>query len=179
MISTIQTPRGDVTIRPTRESDAPAYRELRLQGLRDHPEAFGADVETSAARPIEFWRDRMRQGAGGEHGVAYVAEAAGELIGMTSLVRNDLPKTRHAANIYGVYTHPAWRGAGVADALLDACAEFARALGLRLLKLGVVTTNTGAIRLYGRRGFTVYGVEPEAIATGGVYYDELLMVRRI
>ena len=176
---TIQTFRGDVTVRPTRESDAPAYRELRLQSLRAHPEVFGADHATSAARPIEHWRERMRAGAGGVGGVTYVAEAAEGLIGMTSLVRNDLAKTRHAANIYGVYTHPAWRGAGVADALLDACVEFARSLGLRLLKLGVVTTNASAIRLYGRHGFTVYGVEPEAIAADGVYYDELLMARRV
>jgi RimJ/RimL family protein N-acetyltransferase len=179
VISTISTRRGEVTIRPTREADAEAYRELRLVGLQAHPEAFGADYEGSAARPIEFWRERMRGGAGGPQGVTYVAEAAGELIGMTSLVRNELPKTRHAAHIYGVYTRPDWRGTGVADALLDACVAYAGELGLRLLKLGVVTSNAGAIRLYLRHGFGVYGVEPEAIHAGGLYYDELLMARRI
>ncbi|HEX9372667.1 MAG TPA: GNAT family N-acetyltransferase [Roseiflexaceae bacterium] len=179
MISVLTTPRGSVTIRPTRELDAPAYRELWLQGLQAHPEAFGSDYETGAARPLEFWQDRMRRGAGGEHGVTYVAEAAQELIGMTTLVRNELLKTRHGGNIYGVYTRPDWRGAGVADALVEACVEFARTLGIRLLKLGVVTTNASAIRLYLRHGFSVYGVEPEAIAHDGVAYDELLMVRRV
>ncbi|MBK9710011.1 MAG: GNAT family N-acetyltransferase [Kouleothrix sp.] len=176
---TIQSPRGEVTIRPTREDDAPAYRELRLLGLQDHPEVFGADYETSSARPIEFWQERMRTGSGGEHGVTYVAEAASELIGMTTLVRNDMPKTRHAGSIFGVYTRPDWRGTGVADALLEACAAYASARGLRLVRLGVVTTNAGAIRLYLRCGFSVYGVEPESIQHGGVYYDELLMARRV
>jgi len=179
MITTIATPRGDVLIRPTREDDAPAYRALRLQGLQAHPEAFGMDYETSAARPIEYWEERMRGGAGSAEGVTYVADAAGELVGMTALVRNDLAKTRHAGSIFGVYTHPGWRGSGVADALIEACVAYARALGLRLLRLGVATTNMSAIRLYQRNGFQVYGVEPEAIQHDGVYYDELLMARRL
>jgi RimJ/RimL family protein N-acetyltransferase len=179
MIATITTARGDVLIRPTRIDDAAAYRALRLAGLQGHPEAFGADYATSAARPIEYWQERMASGAGGEHGVTYVADAAGALIGMTALVRNDLPKTRHAGSIFGVYTHPDWRGSGVADALLGACVAYAAALGLRLVRLGVVTTNASAIRLYQRCGFQVYGVEPEALYVNGIYYDELLMARRI
>jgi RimJ/RimL family protein N-acetyltransferase len=177
--SIIHTSKGDVLIRPTRTDDAPAYRALRLEGLRAHPEAFGADYATSAARPIAYWQERMQSGAGGQQGITYVAFAAGELIGMAALVRNDLAKTRHAGSIFGVYARPDWRGTGVADALIEACVAYARELGLRLVRLGVVTTNASAIRLYQRCGFQVYGVEPEAIQHDGVYYDELLMAQRI
>src|SRR3954451_8175299 len=165
----IQTSKGDVHIRPTRTDDAPAYRALRLEGLRAHPEAFGADYASTAARPLERWQESMQSGAGGEQGITYVAEAAGELIGMTALVRNELAKTRHAGSIFGVYTRADWRGTGVADALLEACVEHARQLGMRLVQLGVVTGNAGAIRLYLRCAFTVYGVEPESIQHKGVY----------
>jgi RimJ/RimL family protein N-acetyltransferase len=178
-VVTLTTQRGEVRIRPTSEGDAQAYRDLRLAALRAHPEAFGADYESLAARPIEHWQERMRAGAGGDHGITYVAEAHGELIGMTVLQRGELPKLRHWANIFGVYVQPAWRGTGIPDALIEACAAHASALGLRLLKLGVVTTNANAIRLYQRCGFRVYGVEPEAIHHVGVYYDELLMVRQV
>jgi RimJ/RimL family protein N-acetyltransferase len=177
--SIIHTSNGDVLIRPTQTDDAAAYRQLRLESLRAHPEAFGADYETSAARPLAYWQDRMRQGAGGQHGVTYVAEARGRLVGMTALVRNELLKTRHSGSIFGVYVHPTWRGAGIADALIEACVAYAQQLGLRLVKLGVVTTNVSAIRLYQRCGFRVYGVEPEAIQHDGVYYDELLMARTV
>jgi RimJ/RimL family protein N-acetyltransferase len=179
VITTIDTPRGEILIRPTSEEDAPAYRDLRLAALRGHPEAFGADYENLAARPLEGWQERMRAGAGGESGITYVAVAQRELIGMTVLQRGELPKLRHWAHIFGVYVRPEWRGAGIADALIEACAAYAGTLGLRLLKLGVVTTNVGAIRLYQRCGFRVYGVEPEAIQQDGVYYDELLMAKRI
>ena len=179
MTTMLDTPRGPVTIRPTHELDAAAYRELRLSALQEHPEAFGMDYVTSAAQPIEHWQERMRSGAGGEHGITYVAEAGDNLLGMTTLVRGDLAKTRHAGNIYAVYTHPDWRGIGVADALLSACVEYARELGLRVLRLAVVTTNASAIRLYARHGFTVYGVETAALFVNGNYYDELMMARVI
>jgi RimJ/RimL family protein N-acetyltransferase len=179
MRTTITTAKGDITIRPTRTGDAAAYRELRLQSLREHPEAFSADYDETLARPIDEWERRMARGAGGPHGVSYLAEAEGELVGMTGLLREDTAKLRHSAAIVSVYVRPDWRGYGLADALIEACVAWARELGVRVVKLGVVTTNTAAIRRYAHLGFSVYGVEPEMIHANGVYYDELLMVRRI
>jgi len=49
-----------VTIRPGTEEDAPAYRELRLEALRNHPEAFSSDYETALAKPMSFWTQRLR-----------------------------------------------------------------------------------------------------------------------
>ena len=174
-----RTDRGQVSIRPTREEDAAAFRELRLEALRGHPEAFGADYAEALARPIEFWQERVRSGAGNDRGVTYVAEAGGALVAMTGLFRGDGPKMRHSATIWGVYVAPDWRGLGIADALIEACIGRAGQLGLRLVKLNVVTTNAAAIRCYVRCGFRVFGVEPEVIFCDGTYYDELLMVRRI
>jgi RimJ/RimL family protein N-acetyltransferase len=175
METKIITARGEVLLRPSRREDATAYRDLRLDALQRSPAAFGADYESSAARPLRFWEERMAQGAPGEQGVTYLALTGDALIGMTSLVRNTLAKTQHSAAIFGVYLSPNWRGAGVADAPLAACLAHGRALSLRVVRLGVVTTNTSAIRLYLRHGFAVYGVEREALFVDGVYHDELLM----
>jgi len=175
--STIETSSGPVTIRPSRAKDAAAYRELRLQSLRDHSEAFAADYDETLARPIEEWQERMRRA--GPNGISYVAEAQNELIGMTALRREDQPKTRHSAWLVSVYVRPDWRGHGVADALIEACVDWARMLGVRIVKLGVAATNVAAIRCYTRLGFSVYGVEPEMILANGRYYDELLMARRL
>ena len=40
--------------RPIREDDLPAFRALRLEALRDHPEAFGSDYD-EATRGRLFW----------------------------------------------------------------------------------------------------------------------------
>jgi len=178
-ITTLSTRRGEVTIRPSREADAEAYRELRLAGLQAHPEVFGADYASSAAQPIEHWRERARRGAGGEHGITYFAETGGELVGVTVLMRDESPKLRHTGYLVSVYVMPGWRGLGIADSLIEACLGWGHALGLRLVRLSVVTSNMAAIRSYARLGFTVYGIEPEAIAYDGAYYDELLMFRRL
>ena len=179
MKSTIDTPRGPITIRPTCEADTVAYRELRLEALRTHPEAFGADYEESLARPIERWQQNVRDGAGTDLGVTYVAEAAGGLVGMTGVYRDSGAKMRHCANIWGVYVRPDWRGLGIADQLIESCVAWVRARELRLAKLAVVTTNAAAIRCYVRCGFSVYGMDPEVIYHDGVYYDELLMVHKL
>jgi RimJ/RimL family protein N-acetyltransferase len=187
MMPVINTPHGDVTIRPTREADAVAFRELRLEALRTHPEVFGADYDESLARPIEFWQERVRDGAGSDLGITYVAVpssrlrpgADGALVGMTGIYRDNHRKMRHSGMIWGVYVLPEWRGTGIAGALIEACVVWAREHGLRLVKLSVVTTNAAAIRRYVRCGFSVYGVEPEVIYYNGVYYDELLMIRRL
>lgn len=175
----LETPRGAVRVRPVREEDAEAYRELRLEGLRLHPEAFGSDFESSSAHPLEYWRERMKRGAAGEQGVTLVAEAGAQLVGTTTLLRNEHRNTRHGGNIFGVYVRGAWRGVGVADALLEGCLAQARALELRLVKLGVGAHNASATRLYLRHGFAVYGVEPEALRVGGRAIDELLLVCRL
>lgn len=170
---------SDFSIRPTRKSDAPALRDLRLEALRLHPEAFGADYAASLAWSEAEWEARAERGAGNKSEMLVVAEAESALIGMTGLFCGDSPKTRHAGVIWGVYVQKAWRGRGVADALLGAATDWACTHKLRLVKLSVVTPNAPAIGCYVRAGFTVYGLEPEAIYCGGLYYDELLMVRRL
>jgi hypothetical protein len=59
MNKTITTPRGTILIRQGQESDAQAYRELRLEALRNHPEAFSADYDINEKRPMTFWSERM------------------------------------------------------------------------------------------------------------------------
>lgn len=179
MSITLSTDRGLVLIRPTCAEDALAYRALRLAALQQHPEVYGADYGERAASPRSYWHDLVQRGAGGPTGVTFVAAANDELIGMTNVVCSTNGKLKHSASLHGVYVQAPWRGAGIADALVQACLAWAREHGVRVVKLGVVTTNAAAIKLYRRCGFSVYGVEPEGIFWNGSYYDELMMVRRL
>jgi RimJ/RimL family protein N-acetyltransferase len=173
----LTTARGEVTIRPAREDDAVPLRALRLEALADAPVAFSADYDRTEAETAEAWVERIRQNEANDEGVICVAEAGNGLVGMTGLYRRHWPKTQHSAMIWGVYVTPAWRGQGIAGVLLEACLDWARAQGVMIVKLGVVTTNTPAIRCYVRCGFQVYGLEPQVIHYDGVFYDELLMAR--
>ena len=166
-----------ITIRLCAEADAPAFRELRLEALKSHPEAFSADYAIHEQFPPTFWVERLRQNVDSSEQAIFFAVADGALIGMSGVRRGESPKTRHGALIWGVYIRPGWRGHRLAERLLDACVNWARDHEVRLVKLAVVTTNIAAIRSYARSGFTVYGVEPQAIKLGERCYDELLMVK--
>jgi RimJ/RimL family protein N-acetyltransferase len=65
----------------------------------------------------------------------------------------------------------------IAEGLIAGCIEWARSQGVKVVKLAVITTNAAAIRCYARCGFSVYGIEPQAICSAGASYDELLMAR--
>lgn len=173
---TIETNRGKIIIRESTPSDVTQYRELRLGALQDSPTAFSADYQVSLNRPMSFWEGRL---SFDEHGTIFFATFENNLIGMTGIRRGESPKTKHGANIWGVYVHPEWRGLHIGEALVEACISWAKLLQVNIVKLGVTTTNTPAVRCYERCGFTIYGNEPRAMLYEGNYYDEYLMSRNV
>lgn len=177
MEKSIVTARGSVIIRPASEEDVPAYRDLRLEALQNHPSAFSADYPTALARPMSFWVERLGSSGPETAIVNFLAVHEQELIGMCAIARRNSSKTRHGADILGMYVRPDWRGQRIAESLVNACIEWARTHDVKIVKIAAVTTNTPAIRCYARCGFHVYGVEPQALFYDNVLYDELLMAR--
>jgi hypothetical protein len=49
------TSKGSITIRAAVPDDAALLRELRLEALARHLEAFGADYASTAAESVEVW----------------------------------------------------------------------------------------------------------------------------
>ena len=176
VVRTLETPRGTITFRAANFSDVTPFRELRLHALQEAPTAFSADYQMSRSMPKSYWEGRLKPD---EHGIIFFAQHADDLIGMIGIRKGDSPKTRHGAGIWGVYVHEEWRGLHIAEALIETCIEWAKTRGVNIVKLGVVTTNTSAVRCYERCGFKAYGTDPRGIFYKGKYYDELLMSRDI
>jgi RimJ/RimL family protein N-acetyltransferase len=168
-----------IQIRACAQTDASAFRELRLEALRQNPEAFSADYATNEQASLSFWAERLSHPAADPEQTIFFAVADGTLVGMCGIRRESSAKTRHSAIIWGVYLRPAWRGHQIGQRMIAACLDWAERQQVRIVKLGVVTTNTAAIRCYVQSGFTVYGVEPQAICYAGRCYDELLMARPV
>lgn len=166
-------------IRELNETDAEACRALRLRALHDHPDAFGASYEETAARPLERFAEQLRKAyASPDECTLGAFGADGLLVGMVGLVRQRSPKARHCAFIWGMYTAPEARGRGVGRALLTEVISRARAMaGVEQVQLDVVTSNIGARTLYVSAGFEVYGLERHALKLpDGTYLDEEHMV---
>jgi ribosomal protein S18 acetylase RimI-like enzyme len=174
MIKSTQTVRGTIVIREATMADIEQYRALRLFSLQESPLAFSADYQTSLNRPLEYWQNRLKQD---EDSAQFVAEHEQTLIAMMGIVRGRVPKTKHSAEIYGVFVHPEWRGLRIAESLIESCIAWAKSKDVTIVKLGVNAENTSAVRCYQRCGFTIYGTEPRGTFQNGRYYDGHLMYR--
>lgn len=154
-------------------ADAPAYRPLRLQALRDHPEAFGASHEDEAARSLEITARRLD---GGPLNCVFGAFAGGDLVGTAGFIVPDRSaKSRHKGRLVGVHVAPAHRSHGLGRALVAAVIDHARA-HVVLLQAAVGIANAPALRLYESLGFRHYGREDKALCVDGVFVDEALIV---
>jgi len=172
----MHTPRGKLKIRPAIPGDLQVFRPLRLRALHDHPEAFSADYQTHLDGGDEYWKRYLEYD---ENARLYLAFDGDTAVAMTSVCLGTSAKTRHIAEILGVYVLPEWRGVGIADALINACCEWAKSSGAVIARLGVTTVDESAIRCYERCGFVITGREPKTILVNGIYYDGYHMFREL
>jgi len=165
---------SDVEIRRLGPEDAAAYRDLRLRGLREHPDAFTSSYEEAVEKPLDSTAERLR-GDGPE--AVYGAFAGGVLAGVVGLAREPRAKNRHKATVFGMFVGAEHVRRGIGAALLrHVIGEAKRQDGLAQLVLTVTATNTAARRLYEHAGFRSFGIEPRAIRVDGNYFDKNHMI---
>jgi RimJ/RimL family protein N-acetyltransferase len=160
------------------EADAPAYRDLRLEALREHPDAFLGDYGELRAVPPEFW-SRELASRSGRKGATIVVEVGGRLIGTASIRRFAGDKYCHSATINDVYMRADHRREGLGRGLLVACLRWAQFAGVRIVRLCVLSSNTAAISLYEQLGFKTFGTDPDAVRIGRRYRDQFRMAKRL
>ena len=163
----------EIIIRHAIATDVDAFRELRLEALKNHPTAFGQDYNEIVLRPRTYWETTLTINS--EEQALFITEENKHLIGMTGIYRGMSKKSLHSANIWGVYVKPEWRGHHISESLIQSCLKWAKQHNVVIVKLAVVTNNLSALRCYKRCGFSTYGKEPKAISYDNEYYDEYLM----
>ncbi len=156
-------------------SDAAAYRGLMLEGYELHPEAFTSSVPEREKFPMTWWEGRVKDGDEAEE-IVVGAFDDGLLIGVAGLRFERRPKTRHKANLYGMYVPARFTKRGIGQRLVMAILDEARRHGgIRIVQLSVTGGNRDAESLYARCGFAPYGIEPFAIAVDGGYASKVYM----
>ncbi|NJM42372.1 MAG: hypothetical protein HC853_17350 [Anaerolineae bacterium] len=76
----------DLLVRPATEADADAFREMRLEALRNHPEAYSADYDEQVNRPHDRWAKQLTSGN------TFVACDGDKLVGMAGIYIEAKPK---------------------------------------------------------------------------------------
>ena len=161
---------ADIDLRQLTPGDAALYRSIRLEGLKESPEAFGSTFEAEFTKPLAWFFDRL------SGTVVFGAIRDAQILGVAGFIVRHEEKETHKGVLWGMYVRPEARGAGVARRLVKAVIAYARAR-VELIQLSVVVGNEQARRLYARLGFVEYGIEKNSLKFCGRYYDEILMAK--
>lgn len=166
----------EITLLQNTDDQLERFWALRLQALRDVPEAFGSSYETASQTPLPELIEKQRNRMSAEN-VVFMATVDGEFVGSCGLRREPALKVRHKAWIWGMYIDPSQRGKRIGHALLSEAINYTEQMsGVEQLLLTVVSTNVPARNLYKSRGFEIWGTEKHALKVNNQYYDEDWMV---
>ena len=150
-----------LTIRTFKPEEWQLYKSLRLQSLKDAPDAFGSTWERESPRPDEEWMARLSD-VDDRFSFPVVAfwddEPAGLAWGRIEAVSPD------RADLYQMWASPNYRGRGIGRGLLDAVLQWASDRA-EYIVLGVTLGNDSARALYESVGFQAFG-EPEELRPG-------------
>ena len=101
-----------MTIRELQVSDVSEYRTLRLRALKEHPTAFSSSFEQQRDRPLETFGERLRSSLDAPDAFILGCFADESLVGTVGLYREDGPKRRHGAGIWGIHVAAEHQGKG-------------------------------------------------------------------
>ena len=163
-----------MAVRVLESSDAGAFQQLRLEGLRRYPTAFAAHYEEEASTDISDIATRITPAAGR---VVVGAFDGRVLVGIAGLEREGRRNTMHKALLWGMYVVPGFRGKGLGRDLLNYALDKAAEMhGLRQVNLWVNATAASAVQLYRAAGFKEIGTERTFLMVDGIPQDLTLMV---
>ncbi|MBF9043701.1 GNAT family N-acetyltransferase [Rhodobacterales bacterium HKCCE4037] len=150
-----------------------AFRDVRLEMLLNAPRSFGsthADWAKKAPDEIMNWLETIHLWA--EIGDGRVLSCAGWSAGLGAVVS-------HRGTVIAVYTRPEVRGRGLANSVLAALEDDARAHGVTQLELSVGLDNAAAQATYEGCGYRRMGTIPDALNYSGNLVDQYEMVKTI
>ena len=163
-------------VRALEVSDGADLRKIRLQALRDCPEAFGSSYEEECVWEPAVYENRLLS----DKLFYFGAFTEGRIVGIVCLSVHERLKMRHRAMITSFFVDSNYRGRGVGKRLILSAVEKARSLRtIEQIELSVVTEQLAAITIYKSVGFEIYGQEEHSLKIDGRYYDEFYMMKKL
>ncbi len=99
-----------------------------------------------------------------------------EIVGFLSAKRGSFRRIRHSAYIV-IGIRQAFQRQGIGSKLFDKLDEWARKNQLKRLELTVEVSNTPAINLYEKQGFSIEGIKRKTMLVDGEFVDEYMMAK--
>lgn len=169
-----------VTLRLLTSSDLTAFRALRLEALRRHPEAFVPTYDEERSVNPRLLPDDMRLNWICNGNFLLGAFVDSRLVGVVGVQRWTRYKQRHKATIWIFYTDSSIRGQGIGRQLLLMAINRCQSMtDLEVLQLSVGAESVSARKLYTSLGFVAYGCEPHGLKLDDRAIDVEFMALRL
>ena len=157
----------NIQIRAYQSKDAASAAQIWNEVVTDG-NAFPQDTEMTANVANLFFQEQTYTG---------IAENADthEILGLYILHPNNVGRCGHICNAsYAVKSTV--RGQGVGKAIVTDCLEKAKEIGFRVLQFNaVVKSNTTALKLYQKLGFTQLGTIPGGFLNKDGVYEDIIV----
>ena len=167
---------SEISIRRLIPTDLAAYRQIRLESLKNDPDNYGSTFEEESKSPkLVFEKYILEQTPGNRMFGAFDGDT---LVGISGFFGDTRQRVLHRAKVTQVYLDPSYRGHGIAKRLLTHLIEEAFKIeSLESLQLEAVDSNKTAVGLYESLGFVSYGrFENYFKKLDGTYLDQQFMV---
>jgi ribosomal protein S18 acetylase RimI-like enzyme len=128
------------------------YRAVRLEALRESPEAFSSRYEDAVVRSDQSWADQVHASATGSNRATFVT-LEGQPVGLAALYRDE--KDTDVGELMQMWVAPEFRGGSVATELLLEVFRWAKSNGFAFVKAEVMRSNARALRFYEKFGFSL------------------------
>lgn len=178
-------PAQPVTVWQAHPDEWAVVRDLRLAALAGSPEAFASTLARERGRGEAEWRSRVALipwFLAGPPGSAGAPGPPGGLVAMYPVTEATPEGPAHPVaewHLVSMWVTPALRGSGVADRLVSAVVEHARAAGAGRVTLWVATGNARAVIFYRRMGFRPTGRHQRYPRPGATPLDEAEFSREL
>ena len=170
-----------ILVRNFEQADLPAMTAIWNQIVAEG-NAFPQTERLSPAEAAEFFASQSCTAVAEwmPDDTADSTALTAEVVGLYVLHPNNIGRCGHIANA-SFAVDASRRGLHIGEALVRDCLIRGRELGFRLLQFNaVVSTNTGAIRLYERLGFNPLGTIPGGfLHADGHYLDICLFYKEL
>lgn len=128
------------------------YRQLRLEALKEAPEAFESSYEDVKKEPKIAWGKRLQKARKKEGQIIVFAETNNNLVGMAAAFWGS---EDDSAELISLYVNKQHRRAGLGRKLTETVLkEVASLPQITKLKVGAYTTQKIVLKLYAKCGFS-------------------------
>ncbi len=162
----------NIEIRKLTRNDWQIFKELRLQMLKEEPQAFARTYDEVSKRTDEEWIENTENE---ESGILAVW-LDGKLAGMNGYYYPE----RSIVEIWGMFIRSEFRGMGLGKKLMDEIEkEIRKDRNVKKIRTEVTTTQIPAWELYKKLGFLEVGRKIGATKFNDELYDDIILEKII